>query len=178
MGHQIAPPGKSFRPVAHPIWSFAFQPGEDIQAIVASFGKVLSNRTMLYKYLDPRLFTILTAFPAKAKCLFTYYVVLIIIHRRRNDVAKRDSPLLVTSHLFSTGRPCLSRLFDVARTDSALRVLKGLNHSFDVASKENPDSLLVTSHCFRRGGQVWGSLCHIAALFNLALPCAEVQRFV
>jgi hypothetical protein len=76
MGHQIAPPEKNFRPVAHPTWSFTLQPGEDIRAIVppatrgpiASFGKVLGNRTTLYKYLNPRLFTVLTAFPAKMKC--------------------------------------------------------------------------------------------------------------
>ena len=76
MGHQIAPSEKNFRPVAHPTWSFTLQPGEDIRAIVppaargpiASFGKVLGNRTTLYKYLNPRLFTVLTAFPAKRKC--------------------------------------------------------------------------------------------------------------
>jgi hypothetical protein len=35
---------------------------------IASFGKVLGNRTTLYKYLNPRLFSVLTAIPTKAKC--------------------------------------------------------------------------------------------------------------
>ena len=60
--------------VAYPTWTFSLPPGEDIQAIVppfrssgaskggaASFGKVLGNRTTLYKYLNPRMMVLLSS---------------------------------------------------------------------------------------------------------------------
>jgi len=60
--------------VAYPTWTFSLPAGEDIQAIVppfrssgaskggaASFGKVLGNRTTLYKYLNPRMVVLLSA---------------------------------------------------------------------------------------------------------------------
>jgi len=77
VGHQISPSDNpAFRPVAHPTWSLTLQPSEFIQSLIppasrgpiASFGKVLGNRTTLYKYLNPRLFTVLTSIPEKAKC--------------------------------------------------------------------------------------------------------------
>jgi len=76
IGHQISLSDDNFKAVAYPTWSLAFTPGEETQAIVApttrgpiaSFGKVLGNRTTLYKYLNPRLFSVLTATPTKAKC--------------------------------------------------------------------------------------------------------------
>jgi hypothetical protein len=55
------------RVVAYPTWSLDLAPGEHIKAMipsshgpVASVGKSLGNRTTLYKYLNPRLFVILT----------------------------------------------------------------------------------------------------------------------
>ena len=49
--------------VAYPMWSLSLSPGETIQRMipairgpVASVGKVLGNRTTLYKYLNLRLF--------------------------------------------------------------------------------------------------------------------------
>ncbi|KAG5641215.1 hypothetical protein DXG03_005748 [Asterophora parasitica] len=54
--------------VAHPTWSLGLPQDEDIKTLippirgpVASLGKVLGNRTTLYKYLNPRLFVLLTA---------------------------------------------------------------------------------------------------------------------
>jgi hypothetical protein len=75
IGHQITFDDK-FKAVAFPTWSLTFAPGEDTQAIIppttrgpiASFGKVLGNRTTLYKYLNPRLFIVLTSIPTRAKC--------------------------------------------------------------------------------------------------------------
>jgi len=54
--------------VAYPTWTTSFPPNEDIHAIitrpnsspVASFGKVLGNRTTLYKYLNPSTLVVLT----------------------------------------------------------------------------------------------------------------------
>jgi hypothetical protein len=53
--------------VGYPAWSFSLLPEEEIKAVipsskgrVASVGKVLGNRTTLYKYLNPRLFVVLT----------------------------------------------------------------------------------------------------------------------
>ncbi|TCD70607.1 hypothetical protein EIP91_002637 [Steccherinum ochraceum] len=54
--------------VAYPTWTTAFPPNEDILALisrptsapVASYGKVLGNRTTLYKYLNPSTFVVLT----------------------------------------------------------------------------------------------------------------------
>ena len=78
LGHQVSiddsAPG--FPPVAHPTWSLGLPIDEDIQTLlpaaargpVASIGKVLGNRTTLYKYLNPRLFTILTASPTRSMC--------------------------------------------------------------------------------------------------------------
>ncbi|KAF9259043.1 DUF1620-domain-containing protein [Marasmius fiardii PR-910] len=66
VGHQLVQ--TSDGAIAVPIWTFIPPDSEDIQAIipatrgpVASLGKVLSNRTTLYKYLNPRLFVVLTA---------------------------------------------------------------------------------------------------------------------
>lgn len=69
MGHQLVlNPNLSERFVAYPTWTVSLSPEEDIQSVlpafrgpVASIGKVLGNRTTLYKYLNPRLFTVLTA---------------------------------------------------------------------------------------------------------------------
>ena len=60
--------------VAYPTWTFSLPAGEDIQALVppfrssgasqsgaASFGKVLGNRTTLYKYLNPRMVVLLSS---------------------------------------------------------------------------------------------------------------------
>lgn len=69
-GHKINPE-KEFtgKHVAYPTWTTTFPPNEDITAVitrpnaapVASFGKVLGNRTTLYKYLNPNLFVVLTS---------------------------------------------------------------------------------------------------------------------
>ena len=54
--------------VAYPTWTAAFPPNEDVLGLitrehsspVASFGKVLGNRTTLYKYLNPNTLVVLT----------------------------------------------------------------------------------------------------------------------
>ena len=67
-GHQI-PPTVEFtgRHIAYPTWTLPLPSGADIRAIfarptdpVASLGKVLGNRTTLYKYLNPNLFGFVT----------------------------------------------------------------------------------------------------------------------
>lgn len=57
-------------------WTLPLSLGEEVQTLlppagrgpVASVGKVLGNRTTLYKYLNPRLFTALTVTPIKNLC--------------------------------------------------------------------------------------------------------------
>ncbi|KAJ3535734.1 hypothetical protein NMY22_g6355 [Coprinellus aureogranulatus] len=69
-----SPPGEEG--TAFPAWTLPLAPGEEVQNLlppaargpVASFGKVLGNRTTLYKYLNPRLFTALTVNPTKNLC--------------------------------------------------------------------------------------------------------------
>jgi hypothetical protein len=69
MGHQfILNTALSDKFIAYPTWTLSLPPEEDIQSLVpslrgpiASIGKVLGNRTTLYKYLNPRLFAMLTA---------------------------------------------------------------------------------------------------------------------
>lgn len=76
IGHKIPPAISAHRPVAYGTWSLTLPEGEAVQALlpqaahgpVASIGKVLGNRTTLYKYLDPRLFVALTAAPARGVC--------------------------------------------------------------------------------------------------------------
>ena len=78
LGHQVSIDESSIGlpPVAYPTWSLSLPVDEDIQALlpaaargpVASIGKVLGNRTTLYKYLNPRLFTVLTASPTRSMC--------------------------------------------------------------------------------------------------------------
>ncbi|CDO75706.1 hypothetical protein BN946_scf184493.g4 [Trametes cinnabarina] len=67
-GHQI-PPKVEFtgRHIAYQTWTLPFPPTEDIRAVfsrpadpVASLGKVLGNRTTLYKYLNPNLIGVVT----------------------------------------------------------------------------------------------------------------------
>ncbi|KAH9886661.1 DUF1620-domain-containing protein [Cubamyces lactineus] len=67
-GHQI-PPQVEFtgRHIAYPTWTLPFPPTEDIRTVfarptdpVASLGKVLGNRTTLYKYLNPNLVGVVT----------------------------------------------------------------------------------------------------------------------
>ncbi|TBU24929.1 hypothetical protein BD311DRAFT_780673 [Dichomitus squalens] len=59
--------------IAYPTWSLPFPTGEDIFAVfarptdpVASLGKVLGNRTTLYKYLNPNLVGVVTGPPSTA----------------------------------------------------------------------------------------------------------------
>ncbi len=68
-GHQFSTVGHS-RATAFATWAFTFSAGEKILSIiprssgpVASLGKVLGNRTTLYKYLNPHLFAVTTASP-------------------------------------------------------------------------------------------------------------------
>ncbi len=58
------------KPVAFPTWASSFPAGEEILSViprpsdpVASLGKVLGNRTTLYKYLNPHLFAVTTMSP-------------------------------------------------------------------------------------------------------------------
>lgn len=67
-GHRVALNTEvSDRYVAYPVWTLSLPENERIQSLipqvrgpVASIGKVLGNRTTLYKYLNPRLFVVLT----------------------------------------------------------------------------------------------------------------------
>ena len=67
-GHRL-PSEKEFtgKYVAYPSWTLSLPAGEDVQDIirpphepVASYGKVLGNRTTLYKYLNPSLVVVIT----------------------------------------------------------------------------------------------------------------------
>ncbi|KAI0270649.1 DUF1620-domain-containing protein [Gloeopeniophorella convolvens] len=69
-GHQFTDVAGE-RAVVHATWASSFPAGEEITAViprpaghVASLGKVLGNRTTLYKYLNPHLFAVTTASPA------------------------------------------------------------------------------------------------------------------
>lgn len=76
LGHKIGHSIDGRRPLAYATWTFTLPDGEYVQALapqasqgpIASLGKVLGNRTTLYKYLNPRLFTALTAIPTTAMC--------------------------------------------------------------------------------------------------------------
>jgi ER membrane protein complex subunit 1 len=71
VGHQIAFFSElGDKVVGYQTWSFSSSPDEKIQTMfppvrgpVASVGKVLGNHTTLYKYLNPRLFVVLTESP-------------------------------------------------------------------------------------------------------------------
>ncbi|KAG7447298.1 DUF1620-domain-containing protein [Guyanagaster necrorhizus] len=68
VGHHLAEvPSLSGYLLARPTWTLSLAHGETIQSLVpaargpvASIGKVLGNRTTLYKYLNPRTFVVLT----------------------------------------------------------------------------------------------------------------------
>ncbi|KAI8996246.1 DUF1620-domain-containing protein [Trametes punicea] len=83
-GQQI-PPNVEFtgRHIAYSTWTLPFPPTEDILAVfarptdpVASLGKVLGNRTTLYKYLNPNLIGVLTG-PSASAPLTTCGVYLV-----------------------------------------------------------------------------------------------------
>ncbi|KAK7046106.1 hypothetical protein VNI00_007107 [Paramarasmius palmivorus] len=70
VGHQFTAAGQEGAVAfsAFPTWSLSLPEGEDIQSViapakgpVASIGKVLGNRTTLYKYLNEHAFIVLTA---------------------------------------------------------------------------------------------------------------------
>jgi ER membrane protein complex subunit 1 len=68
-GHQFSG-AEGGRAAAFATWAFSFPAGEEILSIIprqpgpiASLGKVLGNRTTLYKYLNPHLFAITTTSP-------------------------------------------------------------------------------------------------------------------
>lgn len=68
VGHHLAEiPSLSRYLLARPTWTLSLPHGETVQSLipaargpVASIGKVLGNRTTLYKYLNPRTFVVLT----------------------------------------------------------------------------------------------------------------------
>jgi hypothetical protein len=68
VGHGLKlDPNLSDKHVAFRTWGLSLPPGEKVKSIVkphtgpiASLGKVLGNRTTLYKYLNPRMFAVLT----------------------------------------------------------------------------------------------------------------------
>ncbi|KZT68592.1 DUF1620-domain-containing protein [Daedalea quercina L-15889] len=71
------------KPVADITWSLSFPPGEDILSVtprpayepVASLGKVLGNRTTLYKYLNPNLAAVVTGASQAATPKCSLYLV-------------------------------------------------------------------------------------------------------
>ena len=69
-GHQFGKP-EIGRPTAFATWASSLPAGEEILSIiprpsgpVASLGKVLGNRTTLYKHLNPHLFAVTTVSPS------------------------------------------------------------------------------------------------------------------
>ncbi|KAF7979908.1 hypothetical protein HWV62_40304 [Athelia sp. TMB] len=82
MGHSVMwNPELSNRFVGYPTWAFALPAHEEIQSVisskrgpVASIGKVLGNRTTLYKYLNPHLVAVTTASPASHPPTCAIYV--------------------------------------------------------------------------------------------------------
>ncbi|KAJ7760203.1 DUF1620-domain-containing protein [Mycena olivaceomarginata] len=66
-GPRVLDPNLSDKYVAHRTWGLRLPPGATVKEVVkphvgpvASLGKVLGNRTTLYKYLNPRMFVVLT----------------------------------------------------------------------------------------------------------------------
>ncbi|KAJ7261871.1 hypothetical protein C8J57DRAFT_1184056 [Mycena rebaudengoi] len=68
MGHALKlDPSMSDKHVVYRTWALTLPPGDEVREIikprtgpVASLGKVLGNRTTLYKYLNPRMFVVLS----------------------------------------------------------------------------------------------------------------------
>ncbi|KAJ7498075.1 DUF1620-domain-containing protein [Mycena galericulata] len=83
VGHSLKlDPELSDKYVAFRTWGLSLPQGEAVKAIVkpragpvASFGKVLGNRTTLYKYLNPRMFVVLTQAPETRRAGCGVYVV-------------------------------------------------------------------------------------------------------
>ncbi|KAI0820139.1 DUF1620-domain-containing protein [Trametes gibbosa] len=93
-GHQI-PPKVEFtgRHIAYPTWSLPFPPTEDIRAVfarptdpVASLGKVLGNRTTLYKYLNPNLVGVVTGPSASVSSLKTTTCAVYLVDGAKGTV--------------------------------------------------------------------------------------------
>lgn len=82
MGHSVMfNPELSKRFVGYPTSALALPPHEEIRSVipsnrgpVASIGKVLGNRTTLYKYLNPHLVAVTTASPASHPPTCAIYV--------------------------------------------------------------------------------------------------------
>jgi hypothetical protein len=76
VGHGLKlDPDLSDKYVAFRTWGLSLPQGENIKEVVkprvgpvASIGKVLGNRTTLYKYLNPRMFVILTQDATEPRC--------------------------------------------------------------------------------------------------------------
>ncbi|KAJ7609090.1 DUF1620-domain-containing protein [Roridomyces roridus] len=86
LGHSLKlDPELSDRHVAFRTWGLTLPPGESVKKIVkptprppapiASLGKVLGNRTTLYKYLNPRMFVVLSEGSGEASIGCGVYVV-------------------------------------------------------------------------------------------------------
>ncbi|KAH7906600.1 hypothetical protein BJ138DRAFT_1015952 [Hygrophoropsis aurantiaca] len=83
LGHQVTlSPDLSQFYVAYPTWSVSFPAGEEIKALIpntrteiASIGKVLGNRSTLYKYLNPHLTAVLTTSLATSPPTCAVYLV-------------------------------------------------------------------------------------------------------
>ncbi|KAF5347996.1 hypothetical protein D9757_014689 [Collybiopsis confluens] len=68
VGHQFMSQTDSGRKDAYPTWTLSLPDGQDVQSVIApirdpiaSIGKVLGDRTTLYKYLNPHIVLVLTA---------------------------------------------------------------------------------------------------------------------
>jgi len=83
LGHQaVFVPELGNKVVGYPTWSLSLAQDEKVQTIfpaskgsVASVGKALGNHTTLYKYLNPRLFVILTEAPLVSPTTCGVYLV-------------------------------------------------------------------------------------------------------
>lgn len=86
MGHQLLQNAElSQRSVAHPTWTFALPKNEDIAQMVkkqngriSNLGRVMADRSTLYKYLSPHLIGLITITSPEETLSCAIYIVDII----------------------------------------------------------------------------------------------------
>ncbi|KAI9029669.1 hypothetical protein CLU79DRAFT_735346 [Phycomyces nitens] len=106
---------------ASPVWTLGFPQGEEVVAIssrqpdekVASLGRVLGNRNVLYKYLNPHMFAIITTIPESETLLVRLVdavkgsILHEAVHKNadtiNNEVHVVQSENWIVYHYWSTG---------------------------------------------------------------------------